>query len=107
MKFLPVRLWEMDFVTRLVTNTPCHSASPLIFGYIADVKTGRFKMISWGVLVFGVAHVLMCAAGAPDLLANGNAKIPYFISIYILAIGAGKLSLFRPQLENDDDILTS
>ncbi|KAI4592918.1 hypothetical protein KJ359_010366 [Pestalotiopsis sp. 9143b] len=68
-------------------------ASPLIFGYIADVKTGRFKMISWGVLVFGVAHVLMCAAGAPDLLANGNAKIPYFISIYILAIGA---AMFKP-----------
>ncbi|KAK6203761.1 peptide transporter ptr2 [Pestalotiopsis sp. IQ-011] len=50
-------------------------------------------MISWGVLVFGVAHVLMCAAGAPDLLANGNAKIPYFISIYILAIGA---AMFKP-----------
>jgi dipeptide/tripeptide permease len=65
-------------------------ASPLIFGYIADVKTGRFKMISWGVLVFGIAHILMCAAGAPTLLANGNAKIPYFISIYILALGAGK-----------------
>lgn len=65
-------------------------ASPLIFGYLADVKTGRFKMISWGVLVFGIAHVLMVAAGAKDLLANGNAKIPYFISIYILGLGAGK-----------------
>ncbi|KAK6083005.1 MFS peptide transporter [Seiridium cupressi] len=68
-------------------------ASPLFFGYLADTKTGRFKMIFWGVLVFGIAHVLMVAAGAKDLLANGNAKIPYFISIYILALGA---AMFKP-----------
>ncbi|KAI1841864.1 hypothetical protein JX266_011942 [Neoarthrinium moseri] len=68
-------------------------ASPLIFGYIADVKTGRYKMIFWGVLVFGIAHVLMVAAGAKDLLANGNSKIPFFISVYILAIGA---AMFKP-----------
>jgi hypothetical protein len=32
----------------------------------------------------------MIVAGSKTLLANGNAKIPYFISVYILAIGAGK-----------------
>ncbi|KAH6645148.1 general substrate transporter [Truncatella angustata] len=68
-------------------------ASPLFFGWLADVKTGRFKMISWGILVFGVAHVLMVGAGAKDLLANGQAKIPYLISIYVLAIGA---AMFKP-----------
>jgi dipeptide/tripeptide permease len=67
-------------------------ALPLVFGYLADTRTGRFNMIIWGIGVFGVAHVLMVAAGAPALLANGTAQAPYFISVYILSIGAGKLS---------------
>lgn len=62
---------------------------PMLFGWLSDTKTGRFKMICWGVAVCGVAHVLMVASGAPSLLANGNAKIPYFISLYILSVGAG------------------
>jgi dipeptide/tripeptide permease len=68
-------------------------ASPLIFGYIADTRTGRFKMIFWGVLVFGVAHVLMVASGAKSLLANGMAKVPFFISVYILALGSGRFTI--------------
>jgi len=64
---------------------------PLFFGWLADTKTGRFKLIVWGVGVCGVSHVLMCAAGAPSLLASGNAKGPFFISIYMLAIGACEL----------------
>lgn len=32
----------------------------------------------------------MIAAGAPALLANGTAAAPYMISLYVLAIGAGK-----------------
>ncbi len=42
-----------------------------------------------GVAVCGISHVLMVGSGARDLLASGNAKIPYFISLYILAVGAG------------------
>ncbi|ORY71533.1 POT family-domain-containing protein [Pseudomassariella vexata] len=70
-------------------------ALPLVFGYLADAKTGRFKMICWGVGIFGVAHVLMVVAGAKNLLANGTAKAPYFISVYILAVGAG---MFKPNV---------
>jgi dipeptide/tripeptide permease len=64
---------------------------PLLFAWLSDTKTGRYKMVFAGVWVCGIAHVLMCAAGAPNLLANGNAKIPFFISVYVLCIGAGKL----------------
>jgi len=39
----------------------------------------------------------MIAAGAPPLLANGSAAAPYMISLYVLAIGAGK-KFFRPKL---------
>ncbi|KAL4879854.1 POT family-domain-containing protein [Aspergillus karnatakaensis] len=70
-------------------------ALPMIFGYLSDAHTGRFKMICWGVLVFGVAHVLMVGATAPTLLANGGAKAPYFISLYILSVGA---AMFKPNV---------
>lgn len=63
-------------------------ALPVLFGYIADTRTGRFKLICYGVGVFGIAHILMVVAGTRSLLENGNAKIPYLISVYILAIGA-------------------
>ena len=70
-------------------------ALPLLFGYISDTRTGRFNMILYGIGVFGVAHVLMCAAGAPNLLASGMAKVPYFISLYTLAVGA---AMFKPNV---------
>jgi len=70
-------------------------ALPLFFGWLADEKTGRFKLICWGVGVFGVAHVLLVASGAKDLLANGTAKAPFFISVYILAVGA---AMFKPNV---------
>ena len=65
-------------------------AVPLITGYIADAFTGRFKLICWGIGVFGVAHVLLVGSAAPTLLANGGATAPYFISLYMLTIGSGK-----------------
>jgi hypothetical protein len=34
----------------------------------------------------------MIASGAPHLLANGTAAAPYMISLYVLAIGAGRES---------------
>ncbi|KAF7195552.1 Peptide transporter PTR2 [Pseudocercospora fuligena] len=66
---------------------------PVLFGWIADTKTGRFKLICYGVGVFGLAHLLMCISAAKPLLADGSAKIPYLISLYILAIGA---AMFKP-----------
>lgn len=37
----------------------------------------------------------MVGSGAPTLLANGTAKIPYFISLYILSVGA---AMFKPNV---------
>ncbi|ERS96556.1 oligopeptide transporter [Sporothrix schenckii 1099-18] len=70
-------------------------ALPLIFGYLADARTGRFKLICWGVGVFGVAHVLLVASGARSLLESGHAKIPFFLSVYILSVGA---AMFKPNV---------
>lgn len=63
---------------------------PIFFGWLADTRTGRFNLICYGVIVFGVAHVLMCVSAAKPLLADGSAVTPYLLSLYILAIGAGK-----------------
>ncbi|KAF2150195.1 MFS general substrate transporter [Myriangium duriaei CBS 260.36] len=68
---------------------------PLVFGIMADTWTGRFKLICWGVAVFGVAHAILVASGAKDLLANGQAKGPFFVGVYFLAIGAG---IFKPNV---------
>ncbi|KAI1265228.1 MFS general substrate transporter [Xylariaceae sp. FL1019] len=70
-------------------------ALPLFFGWLSDSRTGRFKLICWGVGVFGIAHILMVAAGAKSLLADGSAKGPYFLSLYGLSIGA---AMFKPNV---------
>lgn len=70
-------------------------ALPVFFGWLADTKTGRFPLIVWGVVVCGIAHVLMVACGAPSLLANHTAIAPFFISVYVLAIGA---AMFKPNI---------
>ncbi|TLD18962.1 hypothetical protein E2P81_ATG01690 [Venturia nashicola] len=66
-------------------------AMPVLFGWLADTKTGRFRLIWWGVIVCAAAHVLMVGSSAPSLLASGAAFAPFVISVYTLAIGAGKL----------------
>jgi dipeptide/tripeptide permease len=68
---------------------------PLITGYLADTRTGRYKMILWGIWVMGVGHVILVASGAKHLLANGTAKGPFFVGIYIISIGA---AMFKPNV---------
>lgn len=65
-------------------------ALPVFFGWMADSRTGRWSLICWGIAVCGVAHVLMVGAGAKTLLEAGRAVAPFMISVYVLAIGAGK-----------------
>jgi hypothetical protein len=67
---------------------------PIFFGWLADTRTGRFKLICYGVLVFGIAHALMVVSASKNLLADGSAKAPYFLSLYILAIGSGEQIVF-------------
>lgn len=72
---------------------------PLVVGYLADTRFGRYPMIFWGVIICGVGHILIVAGGAKTLIDNGTAKIPFFIGVYILAIGAGTLQL-QPEYLN-------
>lgn len=70
-------------------------ALPVFFGWLADAKYGRFKMICWGVGICGVAHVIMIISALPPVLSSGNAIGPFAFSLYMLAIGAAQ---FKPNI---------
>ncbi|KAI0889224.1 uncharacterized protein GGS22DRAFT_177773 [Annulohypoxylon maeteangense] len=56
-------------------------ALPIYFGWLADTKYGRFKMICWGVGICGVAHIIMIiSALPPDMLSIGAAQFKPNIS---------------------------
>ncbi|OAA55248.1 Oligopeptide transporter [Niveomyces insectorum RCEF 264] len=68
---------------------------PILGAWIADVKLGRFKTIMLGVIIGGVAHVIMIGGAAPSVLRAGNGVAPFVISLFLLAIGAG---IFKPNV---------
>ncbi|KAI1081660.1 POT family-domain-containing protein [Whalleya microplaca] len=70
-------------------------ALPIYFGWLADTKYGRFKMICWGVAVCGVAHIIMIISALPPVLLSGHAIGPFALSLYMLAVGAAQ---FKPNI---------
>ncbi|KAI1206118.1 POT family protein [Annulohypoxylon truncatum] len=68
---------------------------PIFGAWIADTYLGRYKTIVWGVLLGGVAHVIMVGGAAPALLQAGKGVAPFMISFFLLAIGAG---IFKPNV---------
>lgn len=77
-------------------------ALPVFFGWLADTKYGRFRMICQGVAICGIAHIIMIISSIPSVLQSGNAIGPFALSLYMLSIGAGKLLcfLFMPLLSH-------
>ncbi|KAK9773884.1 putative Peptide transporter PTR2 [Seiridium cardinale] len=70
-------------------------ALPVYFGWLADTKYGRFKMICWGVGICGLAHIIMIISALPPVLASGNAIGPFALSLYMLSFGAAQ---FKPNI---------
>ncbi|KAF3014968.1 hypothetical protein G7054_g7789 [Neopestalotiopsis clavispora] len=70
-------------------------ALPIYFGWLADTKYGRFKMICWGVAICGFAHIIMIISALPPVLTSGHAIGPFALSLYMLAIGAAQ---FKPNI---------
>lgn len=68
---------------------------PVYFGWLADTKYGRFKMICWGVAICGVAHIIMIISALPPVLTSGNAIGPFALSLYMLSVGAAQ---FKPNI---------
>lgn len=63
----------------------------VVFGWMVDVEFGCFKLICWGVVVFGVVYVFMVVVGSKDLLLVGIFKVFYFLFVYIFVVGVGEL----------------
>lgn len=66
---------------------------PLLGGWVADVKLGRYKTICIGVLICGIAHIILVFSALPSVLQAGRGATPFIIGLLILAFGAGKLQL--------------
>ncbi|KAK4166933.1 POT family-domain-containing protein, partial [Cladorrhinum sp. PSN259] len=68
---------------------------PVFGGWLADVKLGRYVVVTIGVWIGAISHILMAASATPSLLQAGNATAPFLISYFLLAFGTG---LFKPNI---------
>jgi dipeptide/tripeptide permease len=66
---------------------------PLFGGWWADSKIGRYRAIMIGVLICGFAHIVQIVGAIPSVLQKHQGVAPFLISLFLLAIGAGRLSL--------------
>jgi dipeptide/tripeptide permease len=62
---------------------------PIFGAWIADTRLGRYKTIAIGVLICGIAHVVIIFGALPSVLQAGHGIAPFMISYFILAFGAG------------------
>jgi hypothetical protein len=70
---------------------------PIFGGWLADVHTGKYKAIIYGVILAGVAHIIQIVGAIPSVLQAGSshASPPFIIGLLILALGTG---LFKPNI---------
>lgn len=66
--------------------------SPILGGWLADTKTGRFNMVCIGVGIFAFSHIVLIVAGIPKVIQSGKAFGPFAVGVYSLVFGAGKFS---------------
>ncbi|KII83949.1 hypothetical protein PLICRDRAFT_432976 [Plicaturopsis crispa FD-325 SS-3] len=62
---------------------------PILGGWIADVKLGRYKTICLGVAIAGIAHIIMIFGALPSVLQAGHGMGPFVVSLIVLAFGSG------------------
>jgi dipeptide/tripeptide permease len=70
---------------------------PILGAWIADTRLGRYKTIAIGVIICGIAHVIIIIGAIPSVLQGSAAIAPFLISFFVLAFGAG---MYIPSLSN-------
>lgn len=64
--------------------------TPLIGGYIADTKLGRFNTVCLGVAIALIGHVLFIISAIPSVLKHADAALaPFALGVIINGIGTG------------------
>ena len=63
--------------------------TPLLGGYLADTRLGRYRACWYGVLTGFISHVLLVVAAIPSVITQGHAIAPFIIAIISLAFASG------------------
>src|SRR5262249_6120419 len=63
---------------------------PLFGAYVADAHWGRYKTISWSLLVAMLGHILMIVSALPGVIEKSHLAASVFsVSLVIMGIGTG------------------
>lgn len=63
--------------------------TPLLGGYLADAKLGRYKACWYGVIVGFFSHILLVIAAIPSVMTGGYAIVPFILGIISLGFASG------------------
>ncbi|ORY25526.1 POT family-domain-containing protein [Naematelia encephala] len=63
--------------------------TPLLGGYIADAKIGRYKSLWVGIIIGFFSHVLLVIAAIPSVIKGGHGIAPFIIGLLSLAFASG------------------
>ncbi|OAA45608.1 Oligopeptide transporter [Metarhizium rileyi] len=80
---------------------------PLLGAWIADARMGRFWTLHLAIGISTIAHAILVAASAPNVIVNNNASFAAFIiGLICLCIGTGffKANVSPLLAEQNDDV---
>ncbi|KAL1587632.1 hypothetical protein WHR41_03637 [Cladosporium halotolerans] len=63
--------------------------TPLLGGYLADAKLGRYQACWYGVIIGFFSHVLLVIAAVPSVMTGGYAIVPFILGIISLGFASG------------------
>ncbi|WWC85153.1 uncharacterized protein L201_000010 [Kwoniella dendrophila CBS 6074] len=63
--------------------------TPLLGGYLADVKLGRYRGLWIGITIGFASHMMLVIASIPSVIHSGHAIIPFVIGMICLSFGSG------------------
>ncbi|KDR80157.1 hypothetical protein GALMADRAFT_62598 [Galerina marginata CBS 339.88] len=63
--------------------------TPLIGAYIADAHWGRFKTISWAVVIALIGHIILIISAVPGVIEGKGAIGAFIVALIVTGFGTG------------------